>query len=113
MQLLHSLGHALMTAWQRRRVEMLHADGALEDFFDATDNQLLRLWSQAHDKGTYSSMRVLIGFFSAGDKDSASATDEALCGALDAMARAADKDATTSRDLSFAEFLACAHVVKM
>ena len=119
-RLLHSLGHTLMTAWQRRRREenasmdlvpnsSLHE--GLEDFFDATDSQLLRLWTQTHDRGAYSSMQVLIGFFSLSEKDWKD--DAPLRAALNALGEAAHEDASSRGDLSFSEFLACAHVVKM
>jgi hypothetical protein len=83
----------------------------LEDFFDATDSQLLRLWTQTHDRGAYSSMQVLIGFFSLSEKDWKD--DAPLRAALNALGEAAHEDASSGGDLSFSEFLACAHVVKM
>ena len=83
----------------------------LEDFFDATDSQLLRLWTQTHDRGAYSSMQVLIGFFSLSEKDWKD--DAPLRAALNALGEAAHEDASSRGDLSFSEFLACAHVVKM
>ena len=81
-----------------------HEEG-LEDFFDATDIQLQRVWQRLppSQRGTYASIAALMQFFGLADQFG---TDK-----LGALARAADTD--DSGGLSFGEFSSCAHVLKL